>query len=144
MWNLAGLKRVAFVATVASLAVPRPVRGQSAPQTSKTEPEQCFGFSFGPWTPTLDWQRAGHGPPLDTARVPRAPGGRGWAAIDVEPQSDTTLILFPPWWPAGVIVGFNAKPTAHDTVSGRAQALVADGRQRPPMSNVRLWQIGCS
>lgn len=109
-----------------------------------SEPSLCFGFAFGSWTPALDWQLAGHGNPIDSARVPRAPNGRGWAAIDVEPQSDSTLLLFPPWWPAGISVKFATKPASPtDTVAARATALVADGRKRPPTSAVRLWRVPC-
>ena len=118
--------------------------GAQRPAAQPEDAGLCFGFAFGAWTPTLDWQRAGHGPPLDTARGPRAPGGRGWAAIDVDQQSDSTLMLFPPWWPAGVVIALDAKPIAPtDTVSGRATALVADGRLRAPTSAVRLWRVAC-
>ena len=110
----------------------------------KAEPSLCFGFAFGSWTPALDWQLAGHGARIDSARIPRAPNGRGWAAIDVEQQSDSTLLLFPPWWPAGIAVKLATKPAAPtDTVAGRAVALVADGRKRPPTGAVRLWRVPC-
>jgi hypothetical protein len=109
-----------------------------------TEASLCFGFAFGSWTPALDWQLAGHGAPIDSARVPRAPSGRGWAAIDVEQQSDSTLLLFPPWWPAGVSVKLTSKfASPQDTIPGHAVALVADGRKRPPTSAVRLWRVPC-
>ena len=110
----------------------------------KAEPSLCFGFAFGSWTPALDWQLAGHGNPIDSARVPRAPNGRGWAAIDVEQQSDSTLLLFPPWWPAGVSVKLTNKfVSPQDTIAGHAVALVADGRKRPPTTAVRLWRVPC-
>ena len=132
------------IAIVLIAGAARASLGQSAATTSGSEPNQCYGFAFGSWAPPLDWQMAGHGAPVDSARVPRAPNGRGWAAIDVEPQSDSTLLLFPPWWPAGIAVKFTTKPTSpKDTVSGRATALVADGRKRPPVSSVRLWQVPC-
>jgi hypothetical protein len=116
---------------------------QSASTSNGSEPSQCFGFAFGSWTPALDWELAGHGSPVDSARVPRAPNGRGWA-IDVEHQSDSTLLLFPPWWPAGVSVKLTNKfGSPRDTISGHAVALVADGRKRPPTSSVRLWQVPC-
>jgi hypothetical protein len=115
-----------------------------AQTTTGSEPSQCYGFAFGAWTPALDWQLAGHGAPVDSARVPRAPNGRGWAAIDVEPQSDSTLLLFPPWWPAGISVKFATKPASpNDTIAGRAVALVADGRKRPPTTAVKLWRVPC-
>jgi hypothetical protein len=117
---------------------------QAPPPSSPSDASQCFGFAFGPWNPALNWEAAGHGHTLDSARVPRAPGGRGWAATEVEAQSDTTLLLFPPWWPAGIVITYGAKPVSpKDTVPGRAVALVADGRKRPPTSSVRLWQVPC-
>jgi hypothetical protein len=134
-----GLALLAFMV----LAVGR-AGAQAAQPAGRSEPTVCYGFSFGKWAPPLDWQNAGHAVALDSARVPRAPGGRGWAASDLEFQSDTSIILFPPWWPAGVIVQFPAKPkSASDTVAGRAQALVADGRQTPSASPIRAWLIPC-
>jgi hypothetical protein len=117
---------------------------QTAQPAGRSDSTVCYGFSFGKWTPPLDWQNAGHAVALDSARVPRAPGGRGWAASDLEFQSDTSIILFPPWWPAGVIARFPAKPkSVADTVVGRAQALVADGRKTPSASPIRAWLIPC-
>jgi hypothetical protein len=117
---------------------------QDARPSNKAEPTVCYGFAFGKWTPPLDWRNAGHGPALDSARVPRAPDGRGWAASDLEFQSDTSIMLFPPWWPAGVVVQFPAKPKSlTDTVAGRAFALVADGRKTPSSSQIRAWLISC-
>ena len=57
---------------------------------------------------------------------------------------DTTLLLFPVWWPAGVILRLpsGARVTT-DTVRAAAPALVADGRVRPPTAEVRVWLIPC-
>lgn len=117
---------------------------QSAEPPKRSETAECYGFSFGKWTPPLDWAKAGHGAVLDSARVPRAPNGRGWAASDIEMPSDTSMLLFPPWWPAGVYVLFKTKPaTPTDTVSGTAIALVADARKQPSMSPIRGWLVPC-
>jgi len=117
---------------------------QSAALPNRSGPAVCYGFSFGNWNPPLDWRSSGHASVLDSARVPRAPGGRGWAADDIEAQSDTTLLLFPPWWPAGVLVRFGAKPASlNDTVAGRAIAFVADGRKQPSTSSIRAWLVPC-
>jgi hypothetical protein len=119
--------------------------GQSTRSTDAPEAALCFGFAFGPWTPALDWKWAGHAATLDSARVPRAPDGRGWAALDVQSESDTTLMLFPPWWPAGVTIALASKPAGMgDTVSGHAKALVADGAKRPPTSAIRAWLVHCT
>lgn len=117
-------------------------QGTAAPKNIDTG--ECYGFSFGKWTPPLDWERSGHVTVLDSARVPRAPNGRGWAASDIEMPSDTSLLLFPPWWPAGVLVAFKTKPvTLADTVRGTATAFVADARKQPSTSVIRGWLVPC-
>ena len=117
---------------------------QGADPAKRSAPTECYGFSFGKWTPPLDWQLAGHVVPLDSARVPRAPNGRGWAASDIEMPSDTSLLLFPPWWPVGVFVVFKTKPaTLGDTVPGKAIALVADERRQPSTSAIKAWLVPC-
>ena len=117
---------------------------QVAEQPKRTESAECWGFSFGKWTPPLDWERSGHGAVLDSARVPRAPNGRGWAASDIEMPSDSSLLLFPPWWPAGILVVFKGKPTKlADTVAGTATAFVADARKAPSTSPIRGWLVPC-
>ena len=50
---------------------------------------------------------------------------------------------------SSVVAGRNIREVRHqtrfatDTVAGRAIALVADGRKRPPTSAVRLWRVPC-
>jgi hypothetical protein len=54
-------------------------------------------------------------------------------------------MLFPAWWPVGVEVALGTRsPALGDTVSGRATALVADGRREAPTSRVRAWQVPCA
>jgi len=119
--------------------------GAQAAETSKrSEAPECYGFAFGKWTPALDWERSGHGSVLDSARVPRAPNGRAWAASNIEIRSDSSLLLFPPWWPAGVLVVFKAKPASlRDTVAGIATAFVADARKQASTSSIRGWLVPC-
>jgi hypothetical protein len=134
----------ALVALLLALAVARPALAQSARSAERSDAETCLGFSFGPWTPPLDWRLAGHGDAVDSTRVPRARGGRGWAAPSAQSASDTTLMLFPAWWPVGVIVELTTRaPALGDTVAGRATALIADGRQAAPTSRVKVWQVPC-
>jgi hypothetical protein len=102
----------------------------------------CFGFSFGTWQPALDLKRAGHGAPLPPGVIPKAPGGRDWAS-DAMPN-DTTLMLYPEWWPAGIQVTFPRRPAAAgDTVAARALAFVADGGAVSPRASARLWRVPC-
>ena len=135
-------RRVAYAAF--SLLASQHSAAQGASATSQFEPAHCLGFSFGTWTPALSWQSAGHGALVDSSLVPRAPDGRGWAVPEREPQSDSTLVLFPSWWPAGIVVVLERPPSApRDTVAGRATAIVADGRKASPTSLVRAWYARC-
>jgi len=44
-----------------------------------------------------------------------------------------------------VIVELPMRAAAHgDTVTGRATALIADGRQQAPTSRVKAWQVPCA
>jgi hypothetical protein len=129
--------RHAIVVFVLALAA----RGASA-QSSSSDAAQCFGFSFGAWHPPLDFAVAGHRAPLADQPPVKAPGGRDWAS-DAMPN-DTTLLLFPAWWPAGVYVTFARRPRADaDTVAGDAVALVADGRVQAPRAQLRAWRVPC-
>ena len=116
-----------------------PARAQTA-----TDDASCLGFAFGTWTPPLNWKGAGHVNPLDSAHVGRAPGGRGWAANDTA-GATPYLMLFPMWWPAGVALELpNRSPAIGDTVTGKATALIADGRLRAPVASVRAWRVACA
>ena len=125
--------------TVTLLVAATSTAAQSA---AAADTAQCFGFSFGAWKPPLDLATAGHSTaPLDSALL-KAPGGREWAS-DAMPN-DTTLLLFPSWWPVGVEITFARKPhTFADTVIGRAVALVASGNIPPPRASVRAWRVAC-
>jgi hypothetical protein len=98
-------------------------------------PGDCYGFTFGPWSPPLDPRAAGGG----ARRPPRA---NEWA-VQGSAHGDSTLILFPSWWPPGVGIRFAGSTASSDTLSGVATAFVADGRVRRPTSTVRAWRIPC-
>ena len=140
---------LALGALLASAAGAQPPRAASpGPATSpaafvRPMEAECLGLAFGRWTPALDARAAGHGPPPDARSLPHAPNGRDWAAA-VSAGRDTTLMLFPAWWPAGVHVRLpgGARLTG-DTVRGTATALVADGRLRSPRADVRAWLVPC-
>lgn len=118
-----------------------PTAGASS--TLLPDDELCLGFSFGAWTPPLDWTAAGHGERPDPRSIPQAPSGRDWAANDRQ-DGDTTLTLFPAWWPAGVVVRLPSRiPLTGDTLRGTATALVADGRLAAPSANVMAWRVRC-
>lgn len=104
---------------------------------------ECFRFVFGEWNPPLDAKKAGHAPFPPAASLPQAPGGRDWAFSDSTTR-DIQLMLYPGFWPAGVVVRFPDVPRApNDTVRGRAMALVADGRVRSPEADAMAWLVPC-
>ena len=110
---------------------------------SAVDAGSCVGFSFGPWTPPLDWHRSGHAGTPASAASPVAPGGRDWAAAPIHADGEGPMLLFPSWWPVGVTVDLPARAmTPGDTVLGRATALVANGTT-PSTSAVRAWRVPC-
>ena len=146
-------RRHASTGALAALALaliacgPRTMDAQSADSARDHAPRDtsavCLGFAFGRWTPPLDWHAAKHQGVMDSSAVGHAPGGRGWAAGDGE-MPDSTLMLYPGWWPVGVTVALPTRsPAAGDTVTGIATALVADGRVRNPTAKVRAWRVPC-
>lgn len=134
----------AFVLVAALCAHPLRAQGAGAAGSAERDTSAvCLGFAFGNWTPPLDWHAARHQGSMDSNFVGHAPGGRGWAAGD-EATADSTLMLFPGWWPVGVSVALPTRsPARGDTVSGIATALVADGRVRNPTAKVRAWRVPC-
>lgn len=134
-------RRRQLLPLMACALLPCTAAAQSSPAASD-DPPVCLGFRFDAWMPPLDWRAAGHQDPRD-AVVHRAPQGRDWAAT-IEEGADSTLILFPSWWPAGVLVALEDRaPAPGDTVSGRATALVARGGLRAPRAGVRAWRVPC-
>jgi hypothetical protein len=130
---------VASVA-LAFAAAPLALRAQDRP----SDPPVCLGFSFGPWTPVLDWHAAGHGAKMDTSRMAVTSTGRDWAVDGIAGIEDSIVLLFPKWWPVGVAVTLpTRRPAPGDTVIGRAQALVADVKAKSPTSRVRAWAVPC-
>jgi len=115
--------------------------GAQDSSTVRSHAQVCLGFAFGGFTPKLDWAKAGHAP-LRPGSAERAPDGRDWASDQALPN-DSSLYLFPAWWPVGVWVQLTARPAPGDTVSGRATALVARGDITPPVAKVKAWQVPC-
>ena len=114
------------------------------PASPTTADDACLGFTFGVWTPSLDWQAAGHGNRPDPKSVQHAPDGRDWAADLSQESADSSIVLFPSWWPAGVVVRLpKGLPAPGDTLRGRATALIADGRRQAPIADVRAWRVPC-
>src|ERR1700759_2958730 len=71
----------------------------------------CLGFAFGSWTPGLALRAAGHNHVGDTSHFTRAEDGRDWATSGKKSEGDSTIMLFPIWWPAGVAISLDHMPT---------------------------------
>ena len=115
-----------------------------AQQQERDEPPVCLGFTFGAWTPALDWRAAGHVTRIDSTVHQRADDGRDWATTQAV-QDEHTIVLLPSWWPAGVSVTLpDRTPTPGDTIVGSALAFVGDGRRKPPTATAWAWRVPCS
>jgi hypothetical protein len=125
------------------LSAPLAAHGQGL-----AEPDECFGFSFGPFSPALDFAAAGHPGKAaamrgSTQSAPAVPAARESAIRMHDDPRDSLLILYPSWWPAGVSVHWSAGASVGDTLEGIAQAFVADGAVKVPTSSVRGWRVPC-
>jgi hypothetical protein len=115
-----------------------------AQQQERDEPPVCLGFTFGAWTPALDWHAAGHVTRIDPTVHQRTDDGRDWATTQAV-QDEHTIVLLPSWWPAGVSVTLpDRTPAPGDTIVGSALAFVGDGRRKPPTAKVWAWRVPCS
>lgn len=131
-----------LVAAFVVLLPARALHAQSAPV--QNEEPVCLGFSFGTWTPALNWRGAGHGEMPSAGVLQHAPSGRDWASDAGAGMPDSLLILYPAWWPAGVRVDLPTRtPAVGDTVVGKATAFVANGAVTPPVAKVRAWRVRC-
>jgi hypothetical protein len=133
------VRRTLLASVLATLATSRLVA-----QQQRDEPTVCLGFTFGEWTPALDWRAAGHATRIDPAIHQRADDGRDWATTQAV-QDEHTIMLLPSWWPAGVSVTLpDRSPAPGDTVVGSAFAFVGDGRKKAPTAKVWAWRVPCS
>lgn len=133
------LRPVTFTLVAALAATPLLAHAQQ-----RDEPPVCLGFTFGPWTPALDWQAAGHVTKIDPAIHQHADDGRDWATTQAV-EDEHTIMLLPSWWPAGVSVTLpNRSPAIGDTVVGSAFAFIADGRKKAPTAKVWAWRVPCT
>jgi hypothetical protein len=113
-------------------------------QQRRDEPPVCLGFTFGQWTPALDWRAAGHETRINPAFHQRTEDGRDWATTQAV-VDEHTIMLLPSWWPAGVSVTLPTRePAPGDTVVGTAFAFVGDGRKKAPAAKVWAWRVPCS
>ena len=140
---MSSIRLRALAIAAALLVAPALARSQQLPPR-RDEPTVCLGFTFGQWTPALDWKAAGHATQINPATHQRADDGRDWATTQAV-QDEHTIVLLPSWWPAGVNVTLpNRAPAPGDTVFGTAFAFVADGRRKAPSAKVWAWRVSCT
>lgn len=133
---------VSLFASAACALLSGPAHAQAP--VSANEAATCYGFSFGEWTPPLDWRAAGHEGTLGSISTPSASGGREWAADLTRPDANGTMLLFPSWWPVGIEVSLPTRTLVQgDTVEGHATALV-NGYVTPPSATARAWLVRCA
>jgi hypothetical protein len=131
----------AFGLVLMLVITPSIVRPQST-----LAPDECYRFAFSAWDPPLNSVANTYNPGHDPTTGAPAGAPRDWAARlgDVKTKgepSDSVLLLFPAWWPAGVSIDWREQHG--DTLLGRAIALVADGRVKNPVSTVRATRVPC-
>lgn len=131
-WSLMPVLASGLAARAASA---QDVRRDTAPP-----PGACWRLSFSDWTPPLDWARAGHGrdSSVTAARMRRLrdsifvsdTGAVNSSAMHWErTPKGLQLLLFPTWWPVGVLVTFDSAAAHAREMSGEAVAMVADAAQ---------------
>lgn len=147
------MSAVRLTSLLCYFAAAQSIGAQATPAGATDDARECVGVAFGPWTPALDWKGAGHDAPLppkarsrDSASVDASSAPRPQlvdAAIRDDVAGDSTVLLFPAWWPAGVVVRLRREPDSDGSRRGEAMALVADGRLTPPRADVALRRIPC-
>lgn len=130
---------LAALAIVALTITAPPLLGQHADSAAVDHgpPPECFRFAFGAWDPPLDWERAGHG----YRPMVGEPGAHGRENA-ARTREDEPLLLFPSFWPVGVVIRFDSAAGA-DTLRGTATALQADGSRPAPRSRVVAVRMAC-
>lgn len=120
--------------------------GQSP--TQEIPSSTCWRFAFGAWTPPLDWSRAGHSGRAgeladrvqrvrDSVFVKDTNAVRNSEMLWERTKLGWSVVLFPTWWPVGVMVQFDSVVTPGREMVGGATALVADATQEPSRARAR-------
>ena len=145
-------RRLLLPVLLALAGLPRLARAQD-PRPVSPAPDECWRFAFGAWTPPLDARASGHERDFSRARPSGMVSGRPTTdappaardlAARVPVNGDSTLILCPGWWPAGVELTWDRARSHADTLRGAAHAFVADGRKQNPTAPVIAWRVPCT
>lgn len=144
--------RVAAFAVL--LVTPLALSAQNVRADSGAAPSACWRFAFGTWTPSLDWAGAGQpGTDSGTAAVVQRVRDSIYAndpvasrnnAMTIErTQAGMLVMLYPPWWPAGVKLTFDSTVAGGREMIGTAVALAANGSVAPSQALARAQQVNC-
>ena len=136
------------MAILASCLLAHAASAQDPRRDSLPPPGDCWRLAFSDWKPPLDWTRAGHGPDssITAERMRRIrdsifvsdTGVVNSNAMHWErTPKGLQLLLFPTWWPVGVLVTFDSPATNAREMTGEAVALVADASSEPSRARVK-------
>ncbi len=70
-------------------------------------------------------------------------GARSNAMTIESTRKGMMVVLYPPWWPAGVKLTFDSTLAGGRERLGTAVAMVADGYRKPSRARTRAWQVTC-
>jgi hypothetical protein len=142
--SISGIRIVKNHALTFAVALALAIGARGIDAQVPATPDECFGFSFGAWSPPLRSVASTYSPGYDPTASAPSGAPRGWAARSPGgggAQADSVLLLFPNWWPAGVAIQWTEQ--RGDTLIGIARALVADGKVRNPETAVRAKRVPC-
>ena len=125
-----------------------------AQQSGAQPPSACWRFAFGEWAPPLDWAKAGQPGEVgqtastiqrirDSVYVKDSVAAHNNAMTWEKTDHGLLLLLYPPWWPAGVEVTFDSTLAEGKGMVGTAVAMVANTAQPSPRARARAWQVTC-
>ena len=125
-----------------------------AQQRAEQQASACWRFSFGQWDPPLDWEKAGHAGDAgttaaaikrirDSVYVKDSVATRNNAMTWERTEHGLLLLLYPPWWPAGVEVTFDSTVAGGKELFGTAVAMVANTAAPTPHARAHAWQQSC-
>jgi len=133
-----------------------PVAQAQQARGDTTVPSLCWRFSFGEWSPPLDWSNAGHVGNADSsaaavrrirdsvyAKDPVATGNNAMTWYR-NANGSVALLLFPNWWPVGVQVDFDSTIAGRrGEMLGTAAAMVANAGMPVSKARARALQLPC-
>jgi hypothetical protein len=132
----------------ALLLVAAPPAGAQGGGDQGPVPGACWRLAFGAWQPPLDWGRSGHDGDSSVMaermrRIRDSVFVRDTGAVNSNAMfwertasGGWQLLLFPPWWPVGVLVTFDSLKADQTELTAEAVALMARAEQEPSKARV--------